>query len=346
MEKAKKVLKIVYGIDMGEEKFEGAQGIFYDDMHKDVFQSKEFTNDRKGHLKYLQYTEKHQKELNPDNTIETWYMVESTGVYHENLVYFLHSHGKNVHVSLPNKVKHFKGTMKEKGKTDKFDARAVTQYGLEKELDKWEPPVEEMRKLKELSRELNSKTDLRTELKNQLHARKTAFKTDSEIIKGLERDIRYMNSRIKQLRKRISILIKTSFKIKSKVESMTTFKGIGEQTVAMLLAETNEFHGIRNRRQIASYSGFDIIENQSGKRTGKTRISKRGNSHIRKGLYMPALACIRCNPKMKALYERVNERHGWKHKKIGIVAVMRKLLLIMYAMWKNETNYDPNYGVL
>jgi transposase len=60
---------------------------------------------------------------------------------------------------------------------------------------------------------------------------------------------------------------------------------------------------------------------------------------------MPALSCKKHDKKMKDLYERVLERHGGKNKKIAIVAVMRKILHIIYALWKNRTKYDPNYGI-
>lgn len=343
MEKSKKIIKIVYGIDMSEEKFEGAQGNFYDDMEREANNNQEFSNDEKGFRKYLKYTEQHHHKVDAEGIIETWYVVEATGIYHENLIYFLASQGKNVHVALPNKVKYFRNTLKTKGKNDKLDAKAVTLYGLEKQLEKWEAPSEEMKKLKELTRELTSKTEYKTMLTNQLHARQRAYKTSPEIIKGLNKDIAYIKRRITEIKKSIMTLIKSYPELYARIKRISTYKGIGIQTVATVLAETNEFSGIKNRGQITSYSGLDIIEDQSGKHEGKRKISKKGNSHIRRALYMPALTCFRCNPKMKALYERVNKRYGWKAKKIGIVAVMRKLILIIYAMWKNGTEYNPSY---
>lgn len=200
-----------------------------------------------------------------------------------------------------------------------------------------------MKKLKELTRELTSKTEYKTMLTNQLHARQRAYKTSPEIIKGLNKDIAYIKRRITEIKKSIMTLIKTYPELYARIKRISTYKGIGIQTVATVLAETNEFSGIKNRGQITSYSGLEIIEDQSGKHEGKRKISKKGNSHKRRALYMPALTCFRCNPKMKALNERVNKRYGWKAKKIGIVAVMRKLILIIYAMWKNGTEYNPSY---
>ena len=63
-------------------------------------------------------------------------------------------------------------------------------------------------------------------------------------------------------------------------------------TIATVLAETNGFEMFSNHRQLTSYSGYDVVENQSGKRMGKTKISKKGNSHIRRILHMAALNVV------------------------------------------------------
>jgi hypothetical protein len=84
------------------------------------------------------------------------------------------------------------------------------------------------------------------------------------------------------------------------------------------------------------------VENQSGKHVGKTKISKKGNSRIRRILYMPALSAVRWKVKVFAdLYERVYQRTGIKMK--GYVAVQKKLLTTIYALWKNDSAFDPNY---
>lgn len=64
-------------------------------------------------------------------------------------------------------------------------------------------------------------------------------------------------------------------------------------SVVTVIAETNGFALIKNQRQLVSYAGYDVVENQSGKRAGKTKISKKGNSHIRRILHMPALNAVR-----------------------------------------------------
>lgn len=81
---------------------------------------------------------------------------------------------------------------------------------------------------------------------------------------------------------------------------------------------------------------------QSGKYKGKTRISKRGNTRIRQALYMPSLSATRANDPIKELYQRINERNpGTKRK--GVVAGMRKLLILTYTLWKKDEEYNRDY---
>ncbi|MEJ7644407.1 MAG: transposase [Chryseolinea sp.] len=74
---------------------------------------------------------------------------------------------------------------------------------------------------------------------------------------------------------------------------------------------------------------------------GKPRISKRGNRYLRKCLYMPALCAVRFNRQSKELYTRLVSKHGIKMK-VG-VAVQRKLLELMYTLYKTDTPYDPEH---
>jgi len=93
---------------------------------------------------------------------------------------------------------------------------------------------------------------------------------------------------------------------------------------------------------LVSYSGLDIKEKQSGTSVkGKPRISKKGNRHLRKAMYMPALTAIRNDEHFKAIFVRLLSKHGIKMK--AAVAVQRKLLELIYVIWKTDTAYDKNY---
>lgn len=92
-----------------------------------------------------------------------------------------------------------------------------------------------------------------------------------------------------------------------------------------------------------SYAGMDVTQNESGKYKGKTRISKRGNTRIRQALYMPSLSATTANEPIKELYQRINERNPDTKRK-GVVAGMRKLLILTYTLWKKDEEYNRDYN--
>jgi len=85
-----------------------------------------------------------------------------------------------------------------------------------------------------------------------------------------------------------------------------------------------------------------VIENQSGNRIGKTRISKKGNSRIRRAMFMPAFGVVKAKQTVfYNLYCRTFEKHKIKMK--SYVAVQKKLLTTIYALWKKDEAFDNNY---
>ena len=114
-------------------------------------------------------------------------------------------------------------------------------------------------------------------------------------------------------------------------------------TALKVLSETNGFILFKNIRQLISYAGLDVIENESGTYKGRTKISKKGNAKLRTALYLPAMSASRYNIGLKKFYDRIND--GKKVKKQGVIAVMRKLLILIYTLWKKEEEYIEDYNV-
>ena len=86
-----------------------------------------------------------------------------------------------------------------------------------------------------------------------------------------------------------------------------------------------------------------MVHNESGDKIGKTKISKKGNRYIRRALYMPSLSVVRCNPDspFAMLHQRVFEKTNIKNK--GYVAVQRKMLIIIYTLFKNDQAYQADF---
>ena len=147
---------------------------------------------------------------------------------------------------------------------------------------------------------------------------------------------------IPQWWKDASPYIKNEDEIKAQIENITSIPGVGKLTAITVLAETNGFELIRNKRQLASYAGFDIKEKQSGTSIkGKSKISKKGNRHLRKAMHLPSLSAVKHDEKFKEVYIRLISKHGIKMK--ALIAIQRKLLELTYVLFKNKTKYDNEY---
>lgn len=181
-----------------------------------------------------------------------------------------------------------------------------------------------------------------TALKNQLHALQYGMLRDRIIEKMYERQIASLERIKERLQQRVEQIVLEDTVLKAKFEQICKITGLGIQTLAVIVAETNGFAGFQSISQLVSYAGYDVVENQSGKRKGKTRISKKGNSHIRCALFFPAFNVVKYQVRpFSDLFQRVFERRKIKMK--AYTAVQKKLLEIIYVLWKKEQSFDPNY---
>jgi transposase len=280
------------------------------------------------------------KLINPG--IPVLFVMEATGVYHENLACYLYDKGRQVSIVLPKRAKDFSKTLKVKTINDQVAARYLSAMGLEKKLDLWRRPSTEYIHLRHLTREKQGLQEQLTAVKNEIHAMESGAWVYKPTLTRLKQQVRMLESQIKQVINDISEMIKKNAQMKELVDLATTIPGVGILTAATVIAETKGFEQMQNRRQLISYAGLDVQYHQSGTSIStKPRISKKGNRHIRRAMHMPALCSIRLVDMNKSLFARVVSRTGIRMK--GVVAVQRKLLVLIYAVCKNKTPYDANY---
>ena len=334
-------LKIVIGIDISMESFVVCLGTLDSQLKQYISKAFSFSNNLKGFKKLISWIRKMSQELKIPLDIKIQFVMEATGIYYENLAYFLSEEEKFVSVILPNKINNFAKTLDNKSKTDSLDAAIITQFGLEKTLNRWEVPSPNFRRLKELSREYQNILKISTSIKNQVHAKEHSHNPVKETLKRMKEQLSLYDIQLKQIKTQIQELLKQDDDLNSRIKKIESIKGVGLMTVVSVFAETNGFAIINNAKQLTSYAGLDIVHRQSGKFKGKTTISKKGNRHLRRAIFMPALTACRCNIKLKFFYNKLVTRK--RLKKIGIIAVARKLLLLIYTLWKNNCEYDPKY---
>ena len=166
------------------------------------------------------------------------------------------------------------------------------------------------------------------------------LQAEKSIVKHYNKLIDEIDKQLVSNQKAIREKIKQVPELSERIDRITTINGIGFMTVVTVVAETNGFALITNRKQLTRYAGLDVPAHQSGPVDPKRHISKQGNVHIRTALYFPAIVSTQCNPQMKDFYRRLCARNT-QSKMIGITAAMRKLLLLIYSLWKSGEEYDP-----
>ena len=120
---------------------------------------------------------------------------------------------------------------------------------------------------------------------------------------------------------------------------MIGIPGIATISALELLGELAPLSSQMSARQWVAHSGLDPSHRESGTSVHKpSRISRAGNRHLRRALYMPALVAVRHDPHLKAFYESLLGRH--KAKMQALIAVARKLLHAIYGIFKSRIPYD------
>ncbi|MEX0811978.1 MAG: IS110 family transposase [Chitinophagales bacterium] len=331
-----KIVKHVVGIDVSSETFDVCFKAELEDQQRITKGTRSFENNAQGFRKYLDWClKRNHKEVG------LTHILEATGVYHENLCYYLHNQGEQVCVLLPQKVKYFIKSLNVKTKTDTTDAKAIAEYGLCCKFQLWEPLSENFKHIRDLCRTVSQLKKSKGALQSQLHALNSSHNSNKEGLGAMEHLVNEHKKSIKECEAAILALSKEDKGLWEKVERITEIKGVQALTVLKLLAETDGFRKVGSIKKLVSYAGLDVIENQSGSRQGKTRISKKGNTFIREALYMPALCATQHNKNMRAFYEMLEQRQATS--KQGVVAVMRKLLVVIYSLWKSGRKYNENH---
>jgi transposase len=338
MEPSFTAVKYGVGLDVGKLTFYACVSAIDQIQRVKIKAVHSFANSAKGIADFIRWATHHSK----GNSLPVHYLMEATGIYYEQLALALHSRQAYVSVILPQKANYYIKALGIKTKTDGVDAQGLATMACQQRLDAWKPISEAMYKLRQLTRQHTQLQEMKTQLHNQLLALEAGMYQSSEVKKQLAKMIEQIDRQLAECIKLIEKAIAENPDWKRKVKQICQIKGVGVLTIANLITETNEFLLFENQRQLVSYSGYDVVENQSGKRVGKTHISKRGNGRIRRALHMSALQVVRYQQKpFEKLFERVFERTRIKMK--GYVAVQRKLLTIIYSLWKTDQAYDPNY---
>jgi len=259
-------------------------------------------------------------------------VVESTGGYERLITDCLSEANLTVHIAHPNKVCAYARAKGRLAKTDKIDAKLLSNYGRFIEAkDIRALPSKEQQELQLLGARIEQLKAL-----HHQEACRMGLVTTKAIKKSQEAMLYLAKKQIEEMEALALGLIKADPELIGRYELLRSMKGVGPVLALTLLIDLPEL-GQVNKKEIAALVGVAPITNQSGQREGKA-MTKYGRSGVRKILYMAALTACRHNPKLKAFYTRLVA--AGKLKKVALVATMRKMLVILNAMVQSKTRFN------
>jgi transposase len=296
--------------------------------------SKSVANSKEGFAALLDWVQR-QTQVAPAELVAA---MEPTGVYHQAAATALYDAGVTVVVVNPAQLREFASGLAVRGKTDAKDSMMLARYAAQPKRTPWQPPPLEVRELQALMSRLQA---VEAELQRELNRQDSAeLGGDPQLVQSSIADaIAFWRAEQDKLQRATEEHIGRHPGLKQEREHLLSIPAVGHKTANRMLCV---LHSRRFERasQAAAFVGLVPIEHESGSSVRKRpRLSKAGNTKLRAALYMAAVAAIRHNPDVRALYERLLARG--KTKMSALCAAMRKLVHICFGVLKNRQDYQP-----
>jgi transposase len=266
--------------------------------------------------------------------------LEASGNYSLDLALTLQAHPQvEISVVNPRRARRFAESLGERSKTDPVDARVLCEYAMRMRWVPWVPPNLAALRLRAITRAIEDLVAMQTQEKNRRHSLLASRALPALVMRELEQHLRYLKLRITRLRREALRLIGRHPELNRRFHLMLTTPGLGETSSLQILGELAVLPETLDARQWVAFSGLDPAQFSSGTSVEKkSRISRGGSRHLRRALYMPALVAIRREPFVRGFYQRLLRRG--KAPLQAVVAVMRKLLHALFAMFRLDQPYD------
>lgn len=297
----------------------------------DTFEQREFTNSTAGHRQLIAWLGRWRAPVRVS--------LEATGIYSLDVAMALDAaDGIEVAVLNPRTVHQFAESLR-RSKTDAADAVALAEYSRRMRFVAWVRPSDAALGLRAISRHIATLTEEHARLKNRLHAACGSASTPRCVREDLKKSMAGVEKRLTRLRREALAAIARDAGLQRKFEHLIRITGIGEVSAVQLLGELAGLDPEMTVRQWVAHSGLDPVHQVSGTSVHKrSRISRRGNRHLRRALYMPAVSATRFDPYMKAFYHLLQARN--KTKMQALIAVARKMLHAIFGIFKTGSAYD------
>jgi transposase len=223
-----------------------------------------------------------------------------------------------------------------RSKTDAADAEVLAEYTHRMPFTAWVAPSSSSMRLRSIVRHVESLSVQSAQTQNRLHAAHGSTSTPGCVVQDLKRSVASLELRINKLRREAMTLVQQDDLLRKRYELLISIPGIAQVSAMQLLAELSTLPPDLKVREWVAHSGLDPAHEISGSSVRKaSRISRAGNRHLRRALYMPALVASRCDPHFfKSLLARNKARLQ------ALIAVARKLLHAIYGIFRSGLKYE------
>lgn len=261
-------------------------------------------------------------------------VMESTGRLEQVAASVIEAAGLPVAVVNPGRVREFARATGRLAKTDAVDAEVLAHYAEAINPEPTSQPGPQERALREL-------VDRRRELVGMVTSEQNRLcrTTGRSVRRRIQAHLCWLEGELKRTDGEIKASTDANQEWSLKERLLTSVPGVGAVTARTVIAELPEL-GRLDRKQIASLTGVAPFNRDSGLMRGRRTIFG-GRSAVRSTLYMAAMAARRFNPTLKAFYERLVE--AGKPPKVALVAVMRKLIILMNTIARRQTPWTSQH---
>jgi transposase len=263
--------------------------------------------------------------------------LEATGSYSDALALYLVDQGHTVSVLNPAVLVSYRQSRNTRSKTDKLDAMLLAHYARERQPRAWHPFPAEVVALRSL---LAYRSDVQ-QMVLQARNRQRCGGLETWVAGRLQTQIEQLVNELQLVEERIWKHVEANAKLSAPWFHLQTICGIGRLAAAQLIAQIGEIERFSHPGALVSLAGLAVKQRESGSSVhGRAQMDRHGRSSLRRLLYMCALVAMRWDPQMRAWAQQLKARG--KPGKVVLVAVMRKLLHIIYGVWKHACDYDAH----
>lgn len=262
--------------------------------------------------------------------------MEATGTYWEAVAEHLSDQAQvTVSVINPAQIKAFGQSQVVRTKTDQVDALLIARFCAERRPGPWQAPSHSERTLRALVLRLDALQRMHVQESNRLDTAREAVR------EGIEAHLRWLDEQIASLLRQIQQHIDDDPDLRDKRRLLESIHGVGERTIAVLLAYRTDPSRFGSAKQVAAFAGLDPRLHESGSSVrAKPRLSKIGHAALRKALYMPAMVTLYHTQWGKRFHDRLAQ--AGKPPKLIIGAMMRKLVYVAFGVLKSRRPFDPS----